>query len=151
MLTKLSWIRGATILSLLLSFQVTAQDDSLVSLLTDELDISSAQASGGAGAIFEYAKDNLDADDFAIIAEGIPEMDSLLAAAPEIDRDSRFGRASNRLRDFDSSMGDLAGLAASFEELDMYPEMLEEFVSVVYDYVDSESGERAAELFDDLF
>jgi len=150
-LTKLPWIRGATILLLFLSFQATALDDSLVSLLTDELDISSAQASGGAGAIFEYAKDNLDSDDFATIAEGIPEMDSLLAAAPEVDRDSGFGRASSRLRDFDSSLGDLAGLAASFEELDMYPEMLEDFLSVVYDYVDSESGERAAELLDDLF
>lgn len=150
-MNKLSWIRGATILMLLLSFQATAQDDSLVSVLTDELGVSSAQASGGAGAIFEYAKDNLDADDFATIAKGIPEMDSLLDAAPEVDRDSRFGRASSRLRDFDSSLGDLAGLAASFEELDMYPEMLENFLSVVNDYVDSESGERAAELLDDLF
>ena len=101
-MTRLPWVRGAAILLLFLSFQATAQDDSLVSVLTNELDVSSAQA-------------------------------------------------SSRLRAFDSSLGDLAGLAASFEELDMDPEMLEDFLSVVYDYVDSESGERAAELMDDLF
>jgi hypothetical protein len=106
MLTKLSWISGVVILLLILSFQATAQDDdSVVSLLSDELDISSSKARGGAGAIFANAKDNLDDDDFDRIAEGIPDMNSLLDAAPEVDRDSGMGRFGDVLNDFDSSMG----------------------------------------------
>ena len=69
-MTKLSWIRGTAILLLLLSFQATAENDGVVSLIADELDISSTKAKGGAGAIFAYVKDNLDADDFADIADG---------------------------------------------------------------------------------
>ena len=100
---------------------------------------------------FAYVKDNVDREDFEIIAEGIPEMESLLDAAPEVDRDSGLGRASRRLRDFDSSMGDVAGLAASFEELNLDYYLLEDFKSVMFDYVDSESGEEAAEIFEDAF
>ena len=160
-LLQKSWLRGAAIMLLLLSFQLTAQaeseqaesdqDESLVSLLSDELDISTKKARGGAGAIFAYVKDNVDREDFEIIAEGIPEMDSLLDAAPETDSGSRMGRASRRLRDFDSSMGDVAGLAASFEEINLDYYLLEDFKSVMFDYVDSESGEEAAEIFDDAF
>ena len=51
-MTKLSWIRGAAILLLLLSFQVTAENDGVVSLIADELDISSTKDKGGAGALF---------------------------------------------------------------------------------------------------
>jgi hypothetical protein len=152
MLTKLSWIRGIVILLLVLSFQATAQDDdSVVSLLSDELDISSSKARGGAGAIFAYARDNLDDYDFDKIAEGIPDMDSLLDAAPETDRDSRLGRMSDRLNDFDDSMGGLAGLADSFDELNMDRETISDFLPVVYDYVEDVSGERAMEMLQGLF
>lgn len=150
-MTKLSWIRGAAILLLLLSFQATAENDGVVSLIADELDISSTKAKGGAGAIFAYIKDNLDADDFADIADGVSDMDSILDAAPEVNRNSRLGRASGRLRDFDSSMGGVAGLAASFDELNMDPEMVTEFLPIIYDYVESHAGEREAEYLEDVF
>jgi hypothetical protein len=153
-MTKLSWIRGAAILLLLtlLSFQTNAQEsDDVVSLLTDELDISSSKARGGAGAIFAYAKDNLDDYDFDKIAKGVPDMNDLLDAAPEVNRDTRFGRMSERLNDFDSSMGGKASLADSFDQLDIDPEMISEFLPVVYDYVEEASGERAMELLEELF
>ena len=73
--------RPFVILTLLMMAQtsVYAGGMDLVSSLTDKLGVSSEQATGGAGAIFGYAKDNLDADDFASIAEGIPGMDGLLS------------------------------------------------------------------------
>ncbi len=123
----------------------------MVSLITDELDVSSSEARGGAGAIFAYAKYSLDSYDFDTIAEGIPEMDSLLDAAPEVDDDSRLGRISDKLNVFDSSLGGRAYLADSFDELDMDRDMVTEFLPIVYDYVESASGERAMELLEDLF
>lgn len=151
-LNKISWICGAAIFLLLLSFQATAEDkDDVVSLITDELDVSSSEARGGAGAIFAYAKYSLDSYDFETIAEGIPEMDSLLDAAPEFDDDSRLGRISDTLNVFDSSLGGRAYLADSFDELDMDRDMVTEFLEIIYDYVDSASGERAMEMLEDLF
>jgi hypothetical protein len=153
MMTKLSRIGGAFILLLTLSFQATAgDDDGLISLITDELDVSSPEARGGAGAIFAYAEDNLDDYDFDRIAEGIPDMDSLLDAAPEVDDDSGMGRASDVLGDvFGGAMGGRAYLVESFDELDMDRDMINEFLSIVYDYVEDESGERAMEMLEDLF
>jgi len=150
-MNKLSWIRQTTALLLMLSFQIVANADDLVNVLTEELDVSSSQARKGAGAIFEYAKDNLDRDDFATVAEGIPTMDSLLDAAPEADRDSRFGRASRRLNDFDRDMGDRAKLVDSFDQLDMDPEMIIDYLDVIYDYLETASGEEAVDIMEDLF
>jgi len=78
-------------------------------------------------------------------------MNDLLDAAPEVNRDTRLGRMSDRLNDFDSSMGGKASLADSFDQLDIDPEMISEFLPVVYDYVESVSGERAMELLEELF
>jgi hypothetical protein len=152
MLAKLSKIGGAVVLLLMLSFQATAGDDDLVSLIIDDLDISSSEALGGAGAIFAYAKDKLGDYDFDRIAEGIPDMDRFLDAAPEVDEDSGRGRASDVLGDvFGGAMGGRAYLLEAFDELDMDRDMINDFLSVVYDYVEQESGERAMEELEGLF
>jgi hypothetical protein len=150
-MNKLSWIYQTTILLLMLSFQTFANADNLVNMLTEELDISSSQAQKGAGAIFEYAKDNLDRDDFATVAKGIPSMDSLLDAAPEADRDSGVGRMSRRLNDFDRELGGRAKLVDSFDQLDMDPEMIIDYLDVIYDYLYTSSGEEAVDIMQDLF
>ena len=160
-MTKPFYILITAILMLLISFQAIAQEDGaapeavkdsgLASEIADKLDISLNKARGGAGAIFAYAEDQLDSDDFNDLADSIPEMDSLLDAAPQIDRNSRFGRMSRRLRDADRSRGGLAGLAASFEELNMDPGIIGKFLPVMYDFLDSSSGERATKLLQDVF
>jgi hypothetical protein len=152
MLAKLSRIGGAVILLMILSFQATAGDDDLVSLITDDLDISSSEARGGAGAIFAYAKDNLDDYEFDRIAEGVPDMDSFLDAAPEVDDDEGLGRASDVLGGvFGGAMGGRAYLVESFDELDIDRDLINDFLSVVYDYVEEVSGERAMEDLEGLF
>ena len=150
MLAKLSRIGGVAILLLILSFQATAGDDDLVSLITDDLDISSSEARGGAGAIFAYAKDNLDDDEFDRIAEGVPDMDSFLHAAPHVEDDSFFG-IRDTLSELDSPVAGRSSLIDSFDELDMDRDMIDEFLPIVYDYVEDVSGERAKDILEDLF
>ena len=151
MLAKLSRIGGTVVLLLILSFQATAGDDDLVSLITDELDVSSSEARGGAGAIFAYAENNLDDYEFDRIAEGVPDMDSFLDAAPEVDDDSGMGRASEVLNVFGGAMGGRTYLVESFDELDMDRDLINEFLSIVYDYVEDVSGERAMQELEELF
>ena len=150
-MNKLSWIRGAAIILLLLSSQAIAQDDDdLFSLITDELDVSSRQARGGTGAIFAYAEDNLDDYDFERIADGIPHIDSIIDAAPDVDDDSVLG-IRDTLSDLGSQVAGRSSLIDSFDELDMDRDMVDEFLSIIYDYVEDVSGERAMELLEDLF
>jgi hypothetical protein len=136
---------------LALSVQSNIQAADLVSSLTEQLGISSEQATGGAGAVFDYAKKNLSADDFATISKGIPDMSSLLASAPKVDTNSALGQVSNLLGASDNSLGGLASLTSSFDSLNMDKSMVSKFLPAVYEYVDSVSGEQALGLLKGLF
>ena len=61
----------------------TAVQGSLTDTLVKKLSISNEQAQGGAGALFQLAKSNLDAGQFAALSKAVPEMDSLLSKAPK--------------------------------------------------------------------
>ncbi len=152
MFAKFSRIGGVVILLLILSFQATARDyaDGVVSVITDELDISSSKARGGLGAIFAYAENYLDDDDFERVVDGIPEIDSLIDAAPNVEDDSFFG-IRDTLSELDSPVAGRSSLIDSFDELDMGRDMIDEFLPIVYDYVEDVSGERAKDILEDLF
>jgi len=47
----------------------------LINSLTSGLGVSEQQATGGAGAIFDYAKNNMSAADFTKVANGLPGID----------------------------------------------------------------------------
>lgn len=147
-----TFIHHLAMLLFLLSFLTTAQagGPDLVQMLTSQLGVSGEQATGGAGAIFGYAKDNLSADDFSSIAEGIPAMDDLLAMAPEPENSSALGKAGSMLG-ADTSLGGLAGLASSFDSLGLNADMVSKFVPIVSDYVGSVSGDQALALMKGLF
>jgi len=146
-------IRSLAALLLMFSFHATAQAQGpdLIQMLTSQLGVSGEQATGGAGAMFKYAKNNLDADDFATIANGVPGMDELIAMAPEPENSSALGKAGGALGGFDKSAGGLAGLASSFESLGLDAGMVSKFAPIVSDYVGSVSGEQAAGLLQGLF
>lgn len=138
---------------LLLTFSLPAQagGSDLIGMLTDQLGISKEQAAGGSGAIFDYAKDNLSADDFATVAKGVPDMDGLLSAAPKQESSSALGKASSMLGGSDSSVGGLASLASSFETVGLDADMVQKFLPIVSDYVGSVSGDQAMALLTGLF
>ena len=146
-------VRYVAILFALLTFSFPAQAGAsdLVSMLTDQLGVSKEQAAGGSGAILDYAKDNLSADDFATVAQGVPDMDGLLSAAPKQDSGSALGKASSMLGGSGGSLGGLASLASSFESLGLDAEMAQKFLPIVSDYVGSVSGDQAMALLAGLF
>ena len=48
-------------------------------------------------------------------------------------------------------MGGRTYLVESFDELDMDRDLINEFLSIVYDYVEDVSGERAMQELEELF
>ena len=141
-------------MALLLALPATANADAsgLLSSLTSQLGVSEEQASGGVGAIFDYAKNNLSADDFATVASGIPGMDGLLSKAPEVAADSGLmGAATSMLGDSGGTLGGIASLAGSFEALGLDADMVSQFLPLVYDYVGGASGADAMGLLKGLF
>ncbi len=127
---------------------VTDQADDLTQTLIKQLGVTKQQAQGGAGAIFQAAKNQLDAEQFASLTEAVPGMDTLLSAAPKQSESlsGLAGSVSNLLGDENNTFGNLAGLASSFKQLDLSPDMVDEFVPAVVDYVRNKGGAMTADM-----
>ncbi len=121
-----------------------ASSGGLTETLVDKLGVSTEQAQGGAGALFKSAQGQLDAGQFAKLTEAVPEMDSLLSAAPK--QSSGLGAATSMLGDQGDAFGNLSGLASSFNDLGLSPDMVDQFVPVVVDYVRGQGGDLTANM-----
>ncbi len=126
----------------------TAVQGSLTDTLVKKLGISSEQAQGGAGVLFQLAKSKLDAGQFAELSKAVPEMDSLLSAAPKQSGalSGLAGGASSVLGEANNPYGNIAGLASTFKVLNLSPDGVDEFVPVVVDYVRAKSGALTADM-----
>jgi hypothetical protein len=60
-----------------------AEDLGLVDRLTGQLGVTGEQAEGGAGAIFQTAKQNLSPEEFTQVSDSVPEATTLLDKAPK--------------------------------------------------------------------
>ena len=114
----------------------------LVGRLSNELSITPAQASGGAGALFGLAKTRLSAAEFSKVAAAVPGMDGLLKAAPA---STGFGGFSG-LSDSFGNLSGMASVAGSFQKLGLSPDMISKFVPVVVNYVQSRGGTSTSAL-----
>ena len=138
-------------LSVLLSFagitSVFSGDQGLVGLLTEKLGVTEKQGEGGAGAIFNMAKEKLGAKDFGKVADAVPEMDSLLKAAPKTGGlGSAIGSKTSLLGGSADKLTGLASLAGPFSELGMKSDMVGKFVPIILSYVQSKGGDSVKSL-----
>ena len=117
-----------------------ATDMTIVDLLTTKLGVTREQAQGGAGAIFKRAKSNLSTKDFGKVANVVPQMDTLLKAAPEIEKSE--GLAGGAL----GKLGGLSSLSSSFSKLGLSPDMLGKFMPIILSYVQSKGGNSIGDL-----
>ena len=123
-------------------------DQSLVDTLVQKLGVTNTQAEGGAGAIFQVAKDKLSSDDFQSLSQAVPGMDSMLGAAPKTSSDVSdiTSGISSMLGDSDNTLGSLTSLASSFKDLDLSGDMVSQFTPIMVDYVKQNGGEHLATL-----
>lgn len=125
----------------------TAADGLLVSALSSKLGITPEQASGGAGLLLGLAQGKLSAEQNSELTAAIPELDQLLASAPQLQNNqtsSLLGAASSLLGGGNDNglgqLGQLAQLVPGFESLGLSPEMVQQFVPVVLDVVNQQGG-----------
>jgi hypothetical protein len=116
----------------------------LVDILVHRLNISPQQALGGAGAIFQMAQGNMNPQAFATLSKSVPGMDSMLNAAPAMSNLS--GGLSSLMGDNSNALGNVTALAASFQQLNLSPDMVSQFIPIVTNYVSKTSGQATANL-----
>ena len=126
---------------------VYAADLSLVSLLAQNLGVTTEQAEGGAGAILNAASKNMSSDEFTQVTDALPEVASLVENASASDSGSgSSGGLSSLLGNSQSSLSSLAGLASTFSDLGLSSDMIGKFTSVILEYAQSEGGSEIASL-----
>ena len=119
----------------------------LTNTLVKQLGVSQQQALGGAGAIFQTAKESMTQEEFASLSQSTPGMSDMLNAAPVAsDSLSDLTGLSAMMGDTDGTLGNMASLASSFQQLGLSPEMVGQFVPVVTNYVKGTSGQVTANL-----
>ena len=124
-----------------LAGQVSADTSKLIGSLVDTLGVSKEQATGGAGAVFKEGKNNMSSGDYSQLLNAVPGIDSLISAAPQAG--GLGGKASSLLG---GSAGSMTGLADSFNKLGLSPDMVNQFVPIVLDFVQSEGGQQTMTL-----
>ena len=119
------------------------QNPALVDILVQQLGVSTAQATGGAGSIFSIAQQVMTPSNFGLLSKAVPGMDTMLAAAPAINP-SLMGGAASAMGG--SNLVKMAALANSFQNLGMNSGMVSQFIPVVMQYLQDQGGSTAMSL-----
>ena len=96
------------------------------------LSVSPAQAQGAAGALLSQAKSQMPAADFGQVANAIPGIDGLLAAAPALG-----GGAAGKL-------GGMMALAGSFKQLGLDPALVGKAIPLLTGFLNNKGAAGAA-------
>lgn len=143
---KLTGHAASLIIFLLIIFgtftSAAADVSKLIGTLTEQLGVTENQAKGGSGAIFDYAKQNLNMEDFSKVTDALPGVDSLIDSAPESSGlAGKMGSSLSSLGGKSSSLGGLGKLTDSFAKLGLKQDMINQFVPIILDFAKSEGGE----------
>ena len=127
--------------ALVLAAFASAQDLSLVQTLAKQLNVTDAQAAGGAGSLLSYAKGAVSKDDFGKVTKAVPEVGDLVKKAPKTD--SKTSAVSGALgQTGGGSVAGLASVGSSFQKLGLSSDMVGKFAPIVVDYVDKKGGSQ---------
>ncbi len=115
----------------------------LTDMLVSSLGVNQKQAAGGAGSLLKYAKGNLSKEDFSKVSKSIPDMSSIMAAAPAAAKKSAgglggLGGMASAMGG--NSLGGIASLASSFTGLGLDGGMVQKFIPVILEYVKGSGG-----------
>ncbi len=134
----------------------TTTTGNLITMASSTLGITDQQAAGGMGALFGYTKNNLSNEDFSKLSSYVPDMDTLLKAAPVISggnsNDNKLGDLMKAAGGMAASMQGLDIVYEQFEKLGLSKEMVSQFVSIAMSYLNTQdSSGGVAGLFQKSF
>ena len=124
----------------------------LVDMLMGSLGVNSDQASGGMGAIFNYVKNNVSAEQFGQLVKAIPGADGLVEQMPDISKLSSgqgLGGLLDKASEYNDTLKSVNDVKKQFEALGLKPEMISDFVSSAQSYLDTEQGQDAKQVLTD--
>ncbi len=128
--------------------------EGLVGMLTSALNVNTDQASGGMGAILNYVKNNVSAEQFSQLAKSLPGAEGLVSQMPDISKltsgssDSLSGLL-DKAAEYSDSLKSINDVKKQFEALGLKPEMISNFISSAQSYLNTEQGQKAKKMLTD--
>ncbi|MDD1622902.1 MAG: DUF2780 domain-containing protein [Methylococcaceae bacterium] len=120
-------------------------ESGLANILVDQFGINSQQAMGGAGSIFALAQQRMNPSDFMQLSGSVPGMNRYLSAVPRPASSSSWLSTSADSTEGESAgLGSLSALTGSFRALGLNTKLINQFVPVVLQYVQTQNGGPAA-------
>ncbi|MBT1450587.1 DUF2780 domain-containing protein [Glaciecola sp. XM2] len=125
----------------------------LIGYLTNSLNISEEQASGGIASLMNYAKQSLGEEKFATLANQLPGAESILSAVPDVSNleQNGLGGLLDKAAQFSDSLGSVNELNKQFEALGLDTTMIMGFVEQAQNYLDTPEGQEAKQLLMESF
>jgi hypothetical protein len=127
----------------------------LVDLLTKNLGISEAQATGGAGLLFKQVQEKLSSGDFAKVSAAVPSIGGLISAAPASGGGAGglggLGKAASGFGGALGGLGGLASLAGGFSKLGLNSSMIGKFIPIILSFVQGKGGDGVKSIMEKAF
>jgi hypothetical protein len=121
----------------------------LIELLTKNLGVPEDQAKGGAGLLFNLAKEKLGESDFSQVAQHIPGINELIGTAPKSGGlGSALGGLASSIGGDASKFGGIANLASGFSELGLDSGMVGKFIPIILSFVQGKGGSGVKDLLE---
>ena len=121
----------------------------LVQQIVSNLGVSEGAAKGGAGLLFNMAKEKLGAGDFSKVTDAMPEVNDLMKSAPESGGIlGGIGELASGFGGGAAQLGGLAGLAGGFSKLGMDSGMIAKFIPILLSFAQSKGGDMVKGLLE---
>lgn len=124
--------------------------DGMIKSVSEATGISESQAKGGLAAVFNYAKNNVDSEQFKSLSDSLPGVDSVLSALPDISKmasSGGLGDIVDQVANQNESLKALNGLKKQFESLGLSTEMIMQVVAAAKTYLDTDEGQKIKDKF----
>lgn len=120
----------------------------LSSAITSALGVTSGQADGGLGSLFNLAKSTLGNDQFSTLASAVPGMDTLLKAAPAVEGSGgSLSSLAGGLGGYGEALQGASQVYSQFQALGLDATAVPQYIEITNNYLQSTGGKKAAELF----
>ena len=121
----------------------------LIELLTKNLGVREDQAKGGAGLLFNLAKEKLGESDFSQLAQHVPNINELIGAAPKSKGlGAVLGGLASSIGGDASKFGSIASLASGFSEIGLDDGMVGKFIPIILSFVQGKGGSEVKGLLE---
>ncbi len=129
----------------------TPNIDGLLNSVTSNLGVTSEQAKGGIAALFNFAKQNISAEQFSALTAKIPGIDSVMQYLPVVEEMTKggLGGLMDQAASYNESLSNLNQLNKQFESLGLNTGMIKDYAQQAKNYLDGANGQEAKQLLVD--